>query len=97
MQDPNADGPAQEQFDPDAALWTPGVDYVAGWRDARAAVVALADALRAAGVDADAWRVQADTAADGSGRVRLVCSSAAARRIALLVSSGREHGAGQGV
>lgn len=49
MYDPREHDPAGESFDPDATLWTPGIDYVAGWRDAEGAGRELADALRAAG------------------------------------------------
>lgn len=77
-------GSEGEQVDPDAVLWVRGVDYVTGWRDATQAAGELGDALTAAGVDVAGAKLQASTATDGSGVVRLELSSATAREVAKL-------------
>ncbi|RLV09009.1 hypothetical protein CTZ27_04715 [Streptomyces griseocarneus] len=79
-----------EEFDPDDAVWVRGVDYVAGWRDARDAVTELGAALVAAGVDVSGVRLRAGSAADGSGVVRVELSTTAARTVARAAGCFRE-------
>jgi hypothetical protein len=78
-------GSASDEIDPDSVLWVRGVDYVAGWRDARDAGTELLDAMQAAGMDTRSLRVQPDTGADGSGQVRLSGPPHMARELALLI------------
>ncbi|MEW1719361.1 hypothetical protein [Streptomyces sp. NPDC093109] len=40
-----------EDLNLDALLWTRGVDYLTGWRDATQAATELSDALTAAGIN----------------------------------------------
>ncbi|GGO56239.1 hypothetical protein GCM10012287_49370 [Streptomyces daqingensis] len=84
MYDSHEAGSASDEIDPDSVLWVRGVDYVAGWRDARDAGTELLDAMQAAGMDTHGLTVQADAYADGGGMVRLSCSPALARELALL-------------
>lgn len=78
-------GPEDEAFDPDAVVWSRGVDYLGGWREARDAAAELSDVLAAVGVDAEGASATAQTRADGSGVVRLVWSAATVRAVARLV------------
>lgn len=71
---------ADHGFDPDETVWVRGVDYVAGWREARDAGAALVEALAAAGVDVASLRVQAHTRPDGAGEVTLRLPTIAARQ-----------------
>ncbi|MCD9144758.1 hypothetical protein [Streptomyces albireticuli] len=75
-----------EEFDLDAVAWVRGVDYVAGWREAKDAAARLGDALAAAGVEG---RLRAVSAPDGSGVVRLELSPRHAREVAALVDVAR--------
>ncbi|GAA2751088.1 hypothetical protein [Kitasatospora cinereorecta] len=59
-------------LDPDAWVWLPGVDYAAGWREARDAAEGLNEILAACGVDRRHLRAVADTDAQGRGWVLLV-------------------------
>ncbi|MFD9125855.1 hypothetical protein [Kitasatospora sp. NPDC059571] len=59
-------------LDPDSWMWLPGVDYAAGWREARDAAEGLNVALAACGVERQQLRAVADTDAAGQGWVRLV-------------------------
>lgn len=72
------------EFDPDALLWVRGVDYVAGWRDARGAIVELETALAAVGIETEGPGT-AQTRGDGSGVVRLLWSPATVRTVAQLL------------
>jgi hypothetical protein len=56
----------------DGGLWVPGVDYVAGWREGRAAADRLNRALLGVGFELSAVRAVASTDGDGHGVVRLV-------------------------
>ena len=76
------------EFDLDEALWLPGIDYVAGWREAQDACDALVAALSEVWPDTERATATALSAADGSGMVRLRISSAAARALADLICSG---------
>ncbi|MEH6377688.1 hypothetical protein V7793_25620 [Streptomyces sp. KLMMK] len=74
-----------EEFDPDDVLWVPGVDYIAGWREATDAAAALAAALTAAGVSLESAKATARTTPDGSGVVRLMWSVETVRAVVELV------------
>ncbi|GAA0662513.1 hypothetical protein GCM10010193_12290 [Kitasatospora atroaurantiaca] len=65
-------GELAADLDPDAWVWLPGVDYAAGWREARDAADELNEVLAACGVDRRHLRAVADTDAHGQGWVRLV-------------------------
>lgn len=77
-------GPDDDMGPLDDVLWVRGVPYLDGWRDAADAVRELSDALEAAGVSEGDLRLRADAAPDGTGVVRLTCSAAVARDLALL-------------
>ncbi|GAA0342240.1 hypothetical protein [Streptomyces blastmyceticus] len=79
-----------EEFDPDAALWVRGVDYVTGWAAARDAAAELGQALMSAGVEASGVRLRAGSAADGSGVVRVELSTAAAAEVTRVVARFRK-------
>ncbi|QSY52578.1 MULTISPECIES: hypothetical protein [Streptomyces] len=79
---------AGTEFDPDAVIWVPGVDYVRGWREARDAAAELADVLGSAGVDLEGTTATAQTRADGSGVVRLVWPVETVHAVANLVRHG---------
>ncbi|WP_406343604.1 hypothetical protein [Streptomyces sp. NBC_00648] len=66
----------------DGGLWLPGVDYVSGWREARAAADRLNRALLAAGFELSDLRANASTAGDGRGVVRLAGWPTVADRLA---------------
>ncbi|MEU5436852.1 hypothetical protein AB0G73_26190 [Streptomyces sp. NPDC020719] len=55
----------------DGGLWSPGVDYLSGWREARAAADRLNRALLAAGFELSELRATATTTGEGHGVVRL--------------------------
>ncbi|MER5474557.1 hypothetical protein [Streptomyces sp. NPDC002685] len=55
----------------DCGLWVPGVDYVAGWRDAREAADRLNRALLGAGFELSQVRAVASTDECGRGVVRV--------------------------
>ena len=79
-------------LDPDAWLWLPGVDYVAGWQKARGAAGTLNLALFAVGLDVDQARATADTRADGQGVVRLKATEYGTFRLAQLLALAVEGG-----
>ncbi len=81
-------------FDPEAALWVRGVDYLGGWRQAREAAEALTDALDAAGVETGSLRATAQTQADGAGVVRLLWPAETVQQVAELVRRGALRKAG---
>ncbi|EME98785.1 hypothetical protein J7W19_16465 [Streptomyces mobaraensis NBRC 13819 = DSM 40847] len=72
------------EFDPDAVVWVRGVDYVAGWREAREAAAELETALTAVGVEVEGTAA-AQTRGDGSGVVRVVWSPETVRAVARLI------------
>ncbi|MER6048430.1 hypothetical protein ABT168_13380 [Streptomyces sp. NPDC001793] len=84
MCDIGGDGFEAGGLDPDAVLWVRGVDYMAGWREAKQAAAELGEALTAAGVEMAGAKLQAVSAADGSGVVRLELPAATAREVAML-------------
>lgn len=55
----------------DSGLWVTGVDYVAGWRDAREAADRLNRALLGAGFELSEVRAVASTDQGGCGVVRV--------------------------
>ncbi|WP_329404499.1 hypothetical protein [Streptomyces melanogenes] len=55
----------------EGGLWSPGVDYLAGWREAREAADRLNRVLLAAGFELSELRASATTTGDGHGVVRL--------------------------
>ncbi|WP_369387900.1 hypothetical protein AB5J72_10025 [Streptomyces sp. CG1] len=56
----------------DSGLWVSGVDYIAGWREAREAADRVNRALLGASFELSAVRAVASTNEDGDGVVRLV-------------------------
>jgi hypothetical protein len=79
-------------LDPDEWLWLPGVDYVAGWREAHGAAETLNLALFAVGLDREHARATANTRADGQGVVRLKATAYGACRLAQLLARAVEGG-----
>lgn len=79
---------AGTEFDPDAVIWVPGVDYVRGWREAREAAAELTDVLGNAAVDLQGATATAQTRTDGSGVVRLVWPVETVQAVAKLVRRG---------
>lgn len=73
-----------DDFDPAALLWSPGIDYVRGWREATDAAAELFDALRTAGIDTTTITTRADTSPDGTGVVRLALPVSTARGLVAL-------------
>ncbi|KUO06979.1 hypothetical protein AQJ58_37655 [Streptomyces sp. DSM 15324] len=70
----------------DHGLWVRGVDYMAGWRVARAAADQVNLALLAAEFDPSQLRAVASTDDVGRGVVRLVGAPGAAVRLAGLLA-----------
>ncbi|MCF3172378.1 hypothetical protein IPZ61_03430 [Streptomyces sioyaensis] len=70
---------------PDTWMWSPGVDYLSGWRQAREAASRLSGVLRAAGLDSSTVRAVPNVGADGRGVVRLTVSLPAADELADLL------------
>ncbi|MFE4408987.1 hypothetical protein [Streptomyces sp. NPDC056821] len=68
-------------------LWVPGVDYVAGWREAREGADRLNRALLGAGFELSAVRAVASTGEDGRGLVRLAAWPDAVDRLARLLEA----------
>ena len=95
MSGPEYTGFGSEDFEPEDALWAPGIDYVAGWRQATDAGAELLTALKAAGLDGGGITAQGHAAADGSGVVKLRLQVPAARALTRLVHSA-QHSEGEG-
>ncbi|MFD7137375.1 hypothetical protein [Streptomyces sp. NPDC059894] len=68
-----------------SGLWVRGVDYMAGWREARRAAGQLNLALLLAGFEPSELRAVAATNDDGRGVVRLVGLPGASVRLAGLL------------
>ncbi|MFJ8346010.1 hypothetical protein ACIQ9J_06490 [Streptomyces sp. NPDC094153] len=68
-------------------LWVPGVDYVAGWREARGVTDRLNRALLGAGFELSAVRAVASTGEGGRGVVRLAGWPEAVDRLARLLEA----------
>ncbi|MEU6319031.1 hypothetical protein [Streptomyces sp. NPDC047009] len=69
----------------DSGLWVPGVDYMAGWSEAREVADRLNRALLGAGFELSAVRAVASTDDDGRGVVRLAGGLSAVDRLARLL------------
>ncbi|MFJ4365739.1 hypothetical protein ACIP4S_16460 [Streptomyces chartreusis] len=77
----------------DSGLWVSGVDYIAGWREAREAADCLNRALLGAGFELSAVRAVASTNEEGRGVVRLTGWPDAVDRLARVLES---HADGNG-
>ncbi|MFJ3304793.1 hypothetical protein ACIPSA_17035 [Streptomyces sp. NPDC086549] len=71
----------------DLGLWVSGVDYVAGWREAREAADRLNRAFLGAGFELSEVRAVASTYDDGRGVVRFVGWPGAIVRLAALLAA----------
>ncbi|KAA0932454.1 hypothetical protein FGF04_25925 [Streptomyces apricus] len=71
----------------DCGSWVPGVDYLAGWRDAREAADRLNRALLGSGFEMSDVRAVASTNGDGRGVVRVAGRPDAAERLAGLLET----------
>ncbi|MGW1055069.1 hypothetical protein [Streptomyces sp. NPDC002521] len=71
----------------DFGLWVSGVDYIAGWREAREAADHLNRALFGAGFELSAVRAVASANEDGRGVVRLTGWPDAVNRLARLLEA----------
>ncbi|MFE5036459.1 hypothetical protein [Streptomyces sp. NPDC056683] len=69
----------------DFGFWAPGVDYIAGWREARESADRLNRALLSMGFELSAVRAVASTNEDGQGVVRLAGWPGAVDRLAALL------------
>ncbi|MFD5699544.1 hypothetical protein [Streptomyces lasiicapitis] len=78
----------------DFSLWVPGVDYLAGWREAREAADRLNRALLGVDFEPSEVRCVASTDEDGRGLVRLAGSPGAVDRLAGLLESAASTGGG---
>lgn len=77
----------------DSGLWVSGVDYIAGWREAREAADRLNRALLGLGFELSAVRAVASTDEDGRGVVRLAGWPDVVERLAALLEA-RVQGGG---
>ncbi|MEU2284658.1 hypothetical protein ABZ614_22400 [Streptomyces sp. NPDC013178] len=73
--------------DAGSGLWVPGVDYIAGWREARAAADRLNRAFLSVGFELSAVRAVPSTNEDGRGVVRVVSWPGAVGRLAELLEA----------
>lgn len=71
----------------DFGLWVSGVDYIAGWSEARESADRLNRAFLGAGFELSEMRAAASTNAEGRGVVRLTGWPHAAERLALLLEA----------
>ncbi|WP_212911776.1 hypothetical protein [Streptomyces sp. TS71-3] len=78
----------------DAGLWVAGVDYVAGWQEARRAADRLNRALLGAGFELSEVRAAASTDMDGRGVVRLAGWPSAVMRLAEVLEAVDGQGGG---
>ncbi|MGV9453661.1 hypothetical protein [Streptomyces sp. NPDC003635] len=76
----------------DSGLWVSGVDYVAGWREAREAADHVNLAFLGAEFEPSELRAVAATADDGRGLVRLVGTPGAVMRLAGLLEEHPPYG-----
>jgi hypothetical protein len=84
MPAPDETPPDADDFDPDTLLWSPGVDYVAGWRDATNAAAELRAALETVGIDTTTLKTRTDTTPDGTGLLHLTLPASTARQLTVL-------------
>ncbi|MEU1160941.1 hypothetical protein ABZ372_09190 [Streptomyces sp. NPDC005921] len=68
-------------------FWASGVDYMAGWREARESADRLNRALLSVGFEPTAVRAVASTNEDGHGVVRLAGWPGAVERLAVLLEA----------
>ncbi|MFF7724561.1 hypothetical protein ACFZDB_35155 [Streptomyces luteogriseus] len=80
--------------DQDSGLWVPGIDYVAGWREARESADRLNRALLNVGFELSAVRAVASTDEDGRGVVRVAGWPADLDRLAVLLEARAESDGG---
>ncbi|MEU9430570.1 hypothetical protein AB0D87_48875 [Streptomyces sp. NPDC048342] len=78
----------------DFGFWAPGVDYIAGWREARESADRLNRALVSVGLELSAVRAVASTNEDGRGVVRLAGWPGAVERLAQLLEAHADHDGG---
>ena len=78
----------------ESGLWVSGVDYVAGWREAREAADHVNLAFLGAEFEPSELRAVAATADDGRGLVRLVGTPGAVMRLAGLLEERAQYGGG---
>ncbi|MFC8126443.1 hypothetical protein [Streptomyces sp. NPDC057302] len=78
----------------DFGLWVPGVDYLAGWREAREAADRLNRAFLGAGLELSQVRAVASTNEDGRGLVRMAGSPDAVERLASFLEMAVNGGGG---
>ncbi|MFJ3758583.1 hypothetical protein [Streptomyces sp. NPDC090080] len=71
----------------DFGFWAPGVDYIAGWREARESADRLNRALLGLRFELSAVRAVASTNEDGQGVVRLAGWPSAVERLARLLEA----------
>lgn len=71
----------------DSGLWVSGVDYIAGWREAREVADRLNRALFSAGFELSAVRAVASTNEEGRGVVRLTGWPDAVERLAQVLEA----------
>lgn len=71
----------------DSGLWVSGVDYIAGWREAREVADRLNRALLSVGFELSAVRAVASTSEGGRGVVRLTGWPDAVDRLAQVLES----------
>lgn len=78
----------------DVGLWSPGVDYLSGWREARAAADRLNRALLAAGFELSQLRATATTTGEGHGVVRVAGWPTVVERLALCLERAADDDGG---
>ncbi|WP_234545270.1 hypothetical protein [Streptomyces shenzhenensis] len=71
----------------DFGFWASGVDYIAGWREARESADRLNRALLSVGFELSVVRAVASTNEDGQGVVRLAAWPGAVDRLAALLEA----------
>ncbi|WP_406353771.1 hypothetical protein OHB56_14950 [Streptomyces sp. NBC_01635] len=71
----------------DSGLWVSGVDYIAGWHEAREAADRFNRALLGVGFELSEARAVASTNEDGRGVVRLAGWPGAVERLAQLLEA----------
>ncbi|MGW4880086.1 hypothetical protein ACWEPI_26400 [Streptomyces sp. NPDC004262] len=78
----------------DFGFWTPGVDYIAGWREARESADRLNRVLLSVGFELSVVRAVASTNEDGQGIVRVAGWPGAVDRLAALLEARADGGGG---
>ncbi|MET9411361.1 hypothetical protein ABZX90_37300 [Streptomyces sp. NPDC002935] len=80
-------GDLDDITDVEAVLWVRGVDYMAGWRDARESTDQLNRAMLGVGLERSEVRAVASTDEEGRGVVRLAGMPDAVGRLAQLLEA----------